>query len=85
MTNSDGPYKLLVLTRRIKMLGIVETMSEQVPEVKIAFTEIEQMLSERLKLLGELKWRVISHSHNIENGILVVSVMLAARELVDEL
>jgi len=79
MTISEGSYKMLVLTRRIKMLGVVETMSEQVPEVKIAFSEIEQMLSERLKTLDEAHWRVISHAHNIDNGILIVSIMLEAK------
>ncbi|MCJ7825895.1 MAG: hypothetical protein E4G99_13090 [Anaerolineales bacterium] len=83
MSNSEGLVKMLVLTRRIKMPGIVETMSEQVPEVKIAFAEIEGMLKQHLNVLGEANWRVISHAHNILNGILIVSIMLEARHIVE--
>jgi hypothetical protein len=75
LANTDR-YKVIVLTRRIKMLGIVETMSEQVPEVKIAFSEIDEMLRERMEDLGADQWRILSHSHNIHNGILVVSILL---------
>ena len=84
MSNSDRSYKMLVLTRRIKVPGIVETMSEQVPDVKIAFSEIDVMLTERLQSLGEANWRMISHAHNIHNGILIVSVMLEPQPLTEE-
>lgn len=83
MSDSDKSYKMLVLTRRIKVPGIVETMSEQVPEVKIAFSEIDEMLAERLQSLGDGKWRMISHAHNIHNGILIMSVMLEAQTLAE--
>jgi hypothetical protein len=39
MSNAESVYKMIVLTQRIKVPGIVETMSEQVPEVRIAFAE----------------------------------------------
>ncbi len=76
MTRPGDPYKMIVLTRRIKVPGIVETMSEQVPEVRIAFAEIDEMFQDRVKALGEGEWRVISHAHNIHNGILIVSYLL---------
>ena len=79
MPNEEKPHKLLVLTRRIKHPGIVETMSEQVPEVKIAFSEINEMLKKRLESLGAMDWRVVSHAHSIHNGILIVSFVLEAR------
>ena len=76
MSSEESVYKFVVLTRRIKLPGIVETMSEQVPEVKIAFSEIEEMLQKRLESYGREKWRVISHAQNIHNGILVVTFVL---------
>jgi hypothetical protein len=76
MSSEEKPYKLLVLTKRIKQPGIVETMSEQVPEVKIAFSEIDETLKKRLESLGDTNWRVTSHAHNIYNGILIVSFIL---------
>jgi hypothetical protein len=79
MLNTESIYKMIVLTQRIKMPGIVETMSEQVPEVRIAFAEVDEMLKSRMKDLGEANWRVVSHAQNIHNGILIVSVLLESR------
>jgi hypothetical protein len=76
MLNEESPYKVIVLTRRIKQPGIVETMSEQVPEVKIAFSEIDETLKKRLESLGATNWRIVSHAQNIYNGILIVSFVL---------
>jgi hypothetical protein len=78
MSSERKPYKLLVLTRKIKLPGIVETMSEQVPEVKIAFAEIEEMLAKRLEHSSYDNYQVISHAQNIHNGILVVTFVLKA-------
>jgi hypothetical protein len=81
MSNAESVYKMIVLTQRIKVPGIVETMSEQVPEVRIAFAEVDEMLKRRLRDLGEANWRVVSHAQNIHNGILIVSVLLESRTL----
>lgn len=79
MSEDESQYKLIVLTRRIKMPGIVETMSEQVPEVRIAFSEIETMLEKRLESLGRENWRVVSHAQDIYNGVLIVTFVLESR------
>ena len=83
MTIADKPFKMVVLTRRIKMPGIMETMSEQVPEVIIAFSEIETMLEKRMESLGAENWRVKSHAQNIFNGILIVSFILESKMMED--
>ncbi|MGD2163279.1 MAG: hypothetical protein PVG04_09300 [Anaerolineales bacterium] len=51
-------------------------MSEQLPEVRNAFFYVQEQLHHRLEQLGPEEWRVVSHSHNIYNGILIVSVLL---------
>jgi hypothetical protein len=76
MQTPSPEYKSFILTRRLKMRGVVETMSEQVPEVREAFNLLEQQLMERMGNYGEEGWRLISHSHSIYNGILIVSFML---------
>ncbi len=78
MAENNPEYKMIVLTRRLKTPGVLETMSEQVPEVKEAFTEIHTKLGQRLEMLGEGDWRVVSHSHNVYNGILVVSFLISS-------
>lgn len=69
-------YKTIVMTRRLKSPGVLETMSEQLPEVRNAFTTLDDQLYRRLEQLSPDSWRVVSHSHNIYNGILIMSVLL---------
>ena len=77
MADKSPEYKTIVLTRRLKTPGVLETMSEQVPEVKEAFAEIHAKLIQRVEMLGEGDWQVVSHSHNVYNGILVVSYLIS--------
>jgi hypothetical protein len=51
-------------------------MSEQLPEVQNAFAYLEEQLHRRLDFLKPEEWRVVSHSHNVYNGILIMSVLL---------
>jgi hypothetical protein len=69
-------FKTIVLTHRLKSPGVLETMSEQVPEVRSAFNDLDDKLQSRLEHLGSEEWHVVSHSHNIYNGILIMSVLL---------
>ena len=77
MTEKKPDSKMIVLTRRLKTPGVLETMSEQVPEVMEAFAEIHTKLIQRVEMLGEGNWQVVSHSHSIYNGILVVSFLIS--------
>ena len=77
MAEKSPEYKTIVLTRRLKTPGVLETMSEQVPEVMEAFAEIHTKLIKRIEILGEGDWQVVSHSHSIYNGILVVSFLVS--------
>ncbi len=77
MTASGAEFKTLVFTHRLKMRAVVETMSEQVPEVRVAFSEIEGLLQKRLEAMAGEGWQIVSHSHNIYNGILIVSVLIS--------
>ncbi|MGD8621692.1 MAG: hypothetical protein PVH60_07070 [Anaerolineales bacterium] len=76
MSSKGTQFKTILLTRRVKSPGVLETMSEQLPEVRNAFFYVQEQLHHRLEQLGPEEWRVVSHSHNIYNGILIVSVLL---------
>jgi len=78
VAEKNPEYKTIVLTRRLKTPGVLETMSEQVPEVMEAFADIHTKLIQRIEMLGEGDWHVVSHSHSIYNGILVVSYMVSS-------
>jgi hypothetical protein len=75
MVTSRNEFKTVVLSRRLKLHAVVETMSEQLPDVRTAFSEIELLLPKRLEPLLCDGWQLVSHSHNIYNGILIVSVL----------
>ena len=77
MAEKNPETKMIVLTRRLKTPGVLETMSEQVPEVMEAFAEIHTKLKQRIEKLGEGDWQIVSHSHNVYNGILVVSYLIS--------
>ena len=77
MVETNPDYKMIVLTRRLKTPGVLETMSEQVPEVKEAFAEVHAKLFQRIEKLGDGDWQIVSHSHSVYNGILVVSYLIS--------
>ena len=77
MAEKNPDSKMIVLTRRLKTPGVIETMSEQVPEVKEAFAEIHAKFIQRIEMLGEGDWQIVSHSHSVYNGILVVSYLIS--------
>jgi hypothetical protein len=76
VSDQASKYKLIVLTRRLHSPGVLETMSEQVPEVRGAFSELQKRLDSRMNQLGEDEWTIVSHSHNIYNSILILSVLV---------
>ena len=76
MSGSELRYKTIVMTRRLKSPGVLETMSEQLPEVRNAFNSLDDQFHRRLEQLEPDSWRVVSHSHNIYNGIIIMSVLL---------
>ena len=77
VAEKNPDHKMIVLTRRLKTPGVLETMSEQVPEVMEAFAKIHTKLIQRVEMLGEGNWQIVSHSHSVYNGILVVSYLIS--------
>jgi hypothetical protein len=70
-------YRFITLTRRLKMLGVVDTMTDQMPEVVEAMEHMQAKLNERLSVPESEGWRALSHGQSIYNGILIISVLLA--------
>jgi hypothetical protein len=76
MAGSLPGYRIIVLSRRLKLPGVVDTMSEQIPGVTEALAKIESRLGPRIDALGEGDWQIISHAHSISNGILIASFVV---------
>lgn len=58
------------------MPGILDTMSQQIPEVTEALTKIESSLGPRIEALGDGDWQIVSHAHSILNGIFITSFVV---------
>jgi hypothetical protein len=76
VSDQDSNYKIIVFTRRLHSPGVLETMSEQVPEVRGAFSDVQARMESRMNELGKDEWTIVSHSHNIYNSILILSVLV---------
>lgn len=76
VTNGQFHYRMLVLTRRLKLPGLLETMTDQAPEVQRVMGKIEADLAEKLAILDGGGWEVVSHSVTIYNGLVIASFVL---------
>ena len=75
MTDPDPKHKLLVLTTRLKVASVVETLTEQSPEVEEAIGKTEEKLKRELADLDD-GWRVQSHSVSFYSGLIVTTFLL---------
>ena len=67
---------MLVLTRRLKILGLLESMADQAPEVARVLAKIEEDLAPAMEALDGGPWAVNSHSVSIYNGLVIASFLL---------
>ena len=76
VSNGQPEYRMLVLTRRLKIPGLLETMTDQAPEVARVMAKIEQDLGPAIQALDGGPWAVNSHSVSIYNGLVIASFLL---------
>ncbi len=67
---------MLVLTHRLKMPGLLETMTDQAPELRRVMAEIEADLGPAMDSLEGGPWAVTSHDVSIYNGLVIASFLL---------
>ena len=56
VSSGQPDYRMLVLTRRLKMPGLLETMTDQAPEVAKVMAKIEEDL---VPAMEAIKWRTV--------------------------
>jgi hypothetical protein len=76
VSSGQPDYRMLVLTRRLKMPGLLETMTDQAPEVARVMAKIEKDLVPAMEALDGGPWTVNSHSVSIYNGLVIASFLL---------
>ena len=67
---------MLVLTRRLKLPGLLETMTDQAPEMRRVFAKIEGDLAPAMNALDGGGWSIVSHSVAVHNELVVASFLL---------
>ncbi len=67
--------KMVVITRRLKLPGILDTMSDQIPEVLDAVGKIMARLPDELDRLEGDDWRVVSHSITMHSGLIIATFL----------
>lgn len=68
---------MLVLTERLRMLGVLDTLADQGPEVERALAKITARLAPELSKLEGGGWSVVSHAADVLNGLLIVSFLVS--------
>jgi hypothetical protein len=76
MSEDHHDFKMIVLTRRLKMPGIMDTMSDQAPLIRAAMGEIMAQLPAKIDALGGQGWMLASHSVTIHSGLLIVTFLV---------
>ncbi len=77
MTNGQHEFKMLVLTQRLKVPGLLETMTDQAPELRRVMGKIEEDLGSSVAALDGGGWSVNSHSVTVYNGLVIASILLS--------
>ena len=76
VSSGQPEYRMLVLTRRLKLPGLLETMTDQAPELARVMAKIEDDLAPAMESLEDGPWAVNSHSVSIYNGLVIASFLL---------
>ena len=77
VTNGQPEHRMLVLTARLKVPGLLETMTDQAPEVRRVMAKIEADLGPSIAALDGGGWSVNSHSVALYNGLVIASFLLS--------
>jgi hypothetical protein len=78
MAQQENEYRMVVLSRRLRIPGLLESLSDQVPEIR---TALDGLVTEELgpalaELNGHGHWAVHSHSVTVHNGLLLASFLV---------
>lgn len=67
---------MILLTQRLKMPGILDTMSDQAPALRAAMAKIMEDLPSRIAALDGDGWEVRSHSMTIHSGLMIATFLV---------
>lgn len=73
----DGiEHRMIVLCGRLRFNHVLETMSDQAPQIQKVVAETTAGLDSKLEALDGGGWRVKSHSLTIHNGLIIITFLV---------
>lgn len=72
----DG-LQVIVLSRRLRLPGVLESMNDQAPEIRAALAKMIEELPAAMATLGGSRWAVSSHSVTIHNGLIIATFLVS--------
>ena len=70
-------YRLLVRAQRLRVPGLVDTLTSQVPEVSRAIESMAQGGLADVQEMGNEGWRLVSHSVSFTAGLAILTLTIA--------
>ncbi len=78
MDTQSPEYRMIVLSRRLRIPGLLQTMADQLPEIRHALKGLvaEELSPAIAALDGGGNWAVHSHSVTVHNGLLIATFLV---------
>ena len=76
MTEAPLEYRTIVLTERLRLPGVLDSMTDQTPELHRVIEKISTRLAHEIESLNGGGWTVNSHSVTSLNGLFVASFLM---------
>ena len=76
MADRKPEHRFLVMTRRLLVPGVLDTLSDQAPAVEEAMAKFLEKLTPALDTMDGGGWEVVSHSVTFHSGLIVGTFLL---------
>ena len=77
MAKSTDEYRFLVRIERLRIPGLVDTMTNQAPDIARTLEGLAEKALAEAQTMGNDGWRVVSHSLGFTAGLAVLTFVLA--------
>ncbi|MEW6567340.1 MAG: hypothetical protein AB1449_04065 [Chloroflexota bacterium] len=74
---SEAEFNMLVLTRRLRVPGVLETLNDMAPEIRTVMAKITADLGKELNSFQGGGWKINSHSVTIHSGLVIATFLLS--------
>ena len=76
-TTNAEEYRFLVRIERLRVPGLVDTLTSQAPDVAHGLEVMAEKALGEVQELGKDGWRLVSHSVAFTAGLAILTVVLA--------